>query len=181
MILQFAGLTEWFAIFNAQWGFPPLWMSRWVLRWFSLAECLFTFSTPKFLFQCTAEWVSQQEIFEWAIASSVKIDDHLWIFSALTLRTSPPSQEGIESLPAGGFASQGSRPSPPCQEGIESLPASGFASRARAKGFRRPPTRQEGYLPPREVALVHGGHNPITPQSKTTSDPPAPRYMFWLR
>ncbi len=93
-------------------------------------------------------------------------------------RRSPPHQEGIESLPAGGFASQGSRPSPPCQEGIESLPAGGFASRARAQGSRRPPTRQEGYLPPREVALVHGGQNPITPQSKTTSRPPAPRCMF---
>ena len=96
----------------------------------------------------------------------------------MTLRTSPPHQEGFESLPAGGFVSQGSRRSPPHQEGIESLPAGGFASRARAQGSRRPPTRQEGYLPPREVALVHGGQNPITPQSKTTSRPPAPRCMF---
>ncbi len=146
----------------------------------------------------------QQEIFDWAtedLPSGVKIDDHLLIFSAMTLRTSPPHQEGFESLPvggfvsqgsrrspphqegfeslpAGGFVSQGSRRSPPHQEGIESLPEGGFASRARAQGSRRPPTRQEGYLPPREVALVHGGHNPITPQSKTTSRPPAPRCMF---
>ena len=123
----------------------------------------------------------QQEIFDWAtedLPSGVKKDDHLLIFSAMTLRTSPPHQEGFESLPAGGFVSQGSRRSPPHQEGIESLPAGGFASRARAQGSRRPPTRQEGYLPPREVALMHGGQNPITPQSKTTSRPPAPRCMF---
>ena len=86
-----------------------------------------------------------------------------------------PHQEGTRSLPAGGFVSQGFRHSPPHQEGIGSLPAGGFASRARARGSRRPPTRQEGYLPPREVALVHGGHNPITPQSKTISLPPARR------
>ena len=78
------------------------------------------------------------------------------------MRTSPPHQEGTRSLPAGGFVSQGFRHSPPHQEGIGSLPAGGFASRARAGGSRRSPTRQEGYLPPREVALVHGGHNPIT-------------------
>ena len=105
-------------------------------------------------------------IFEWATedlqASSVKIEDYLWILSAVTLRTSPPHQEGFESLPAGGFVSQGSRRSPPHQEGFESLPAGGFASRARAQGSRRPPTRQEGYLPLREVALMHGGQNPIT-------------------
>ena len=93
----------------------------------------------------------------------------------MTLRTSPPHQEGTRSLPAGGFVSQGFRHSPPHQEGIGSLPAGGFASRARAGGSRRSPTRQEGYLPPREVALVHGGHNPITPQSKTISLPPARR------
>ena len=104
-----------------------------------------------------------------------KLKDFLWITSAVTLRTSPPHQEGTRSLPAGGFVSQGFRHSPPHQEGIGSLPAGGFASRARAGGSRRSPTRQEGYLPPREVALVHGGHNPITPQSKTISLPPARR------
>ena len=105
-------------------------------------------------------------IFEWATedlpASSVKIEDYLWILSAVTLRTSPPHQEGFESLPAGGFVSQGSRRSPPHQEGIESLPAGGFVSRARAQGSRRPPTRQEGHLPPREVSLPPGGQNPNT-------------------
>ena len=121
----------------------------------------------------------QQEIFDWAtedLPSGVKIDDHLLIFSAMTLRTSPPHQEGFESLPAGGFVSQGSRRSPPHQEGIESLPAGGFASRARAQGSRRPPTRQEGYLPPREVALVHGGHNPITLEYQI--NPSRPSYLI---
>ena len=31
-----------------------------------------------------------------------------------------------------------------------------------SEGFRRPPTRQEGHLPPREVSLPPGGQNPIT-------------------
>ena len=129
----------------------------------------------------------------------MKIDDYLSIFSAVTLRTSPPHQEGFESLPAGGFVSQGSRRSPPCQEGIESLPmggfvsqgsrrspprregieslpAGGFASRAQAQGSRRPPTRQEGYLPPREVALMHGGHNPITLEYQI--NPSRPSYLI---
>ena len=122
-------------------------------------------------------WVTQ---IEWAtedlLASSVKIEDYLWILSAVTLRTSPPHQEGFESLPAGGFVSQGSRRSPPHQEGIESLPAGGFASRARAQGSRRPPTRQEGYLPPREVALVHGGQNPITLEYQI--NPSRPSYLI---
>ena len=30
-----------------------------------------------------------------------------------------------------------------------------------SEGFRRPPTRQEGHLPPREVSLLPGGQNPI--------------------
>ena len=85
--------------------------------------------------------------------------------------TSPPHQEGTRSLPAGGFVSQGFRHSPPNQEEIGSLPAGGFASRARAGGSRRSPTRQEGYLPPREVALVYGGHNPIPLEYQIT--PPA--------
>ena len=31
-----------------------------------------------------------------------------------------------------------------------------------SEGFRRPPTGQEGHLPPREVSLPPGGQNPIT-------------------
>ena len=34
-----------------------------------------------------------------------------------------------------------------------------------SEAFRRPPTGQEGHLPPREVSLPPGGQNPITPQS----------------
>ena len=42
--------------------------------------------------------------------------------------------------------------------GPQSLLAGGRASEA----FRRPPTGQEGHLPPREVSLPPGGQNPIT-------------------
>ena len=31
-----------------------------------------------------------------------------------------------------------------------------------SEAFRRPPTGQEGHLPPREVSLPPGGQNPIT-------------------
>ena len=117
----------------------------------------------------------QQEIFDWAtedLPSGVKIDHYLLIFSAMTLRTSPPHQEGFESLPAGGFVSQGSRRSPPHQEGFESLPVGGFVS----QGSRRPPTGQEGYLPLREVALMHGGQNPITLEYQI--NPSRPSYLI---
>ena len=42
--------------------------------------------------------------------------------------------------------------------GPQSLLAGGRASEA----FRRPPTGQEGHLPPREGSLPPGGQNPIT-------------------
>ena len=42
--------------------------------------------------------------------------------------------------------------------GTGALLAGGRASEA----FRRPPTGQEGHLPPREVSLPPGGQNPIT-------------------
>ena len=108
------------------------------------------------IYRVKFEWYAWH-LFEWAtyveIPSNVKINDFLWIKSAVTLRPSPPHQEGTRSLPVGGFVSQGFRLSPPHQEGTGSLPAGGFASRARARGSRHSPTRQEGYLPPREVAL----------------------------
>ena len=86
------------------------------------------------------------------VCKTMKIYDFQQVFSSVSLRSKPPCQEGSGSLPVGGFAAQGSRTSP---------------------------THQEGYLPPRGVALMHGGQIPITPQSKTNSLlPPATQYVF---
>ena len=62
-----------------------------------------------------------REKFQWdawhiELPSNVKIKDFLWIKSPVTLRPSPPHQEGTRSLPVGGFVSQGFRCSPPHQE-----------------------------------------------------------------
>ena len=69
--------------------------------------------------------------------------------------------------------------------GPQSLLAGGRASEA----FRRPPTSQEGHLPPREVSLPPGGQNPITLEYQiypptidtiVTGMPPAARLIVHL-
>ena len=68
----------------------------------------------------------------------------------------PPSEGGV---PPGRWEAVGRLPTPSHPPGgPQSLLAGGRASEA----FRRPPTGQEGHLPPREVSLPPGGQNPIT-------------------
>ena len=76
--------------------------------------------------------------------------------SAHRAQGTPPSKG---SVPSGRWGAVGRLPTlthPP--GGPQSLLAGGRASEA----FRRPPTGQEGHLPPREVSLPPGGQNPIT-------------------
>ena len=62
------------------------------------------------------------------LLSSVKIDDFLWVFNTVSLRSKPTHWEGSRALLAGGFAARASRSKPTLWEGFGSLPVGGFAA-----------------------------------------------------
>ena len=135
----------------------------------------------KSIYRVKFEWYAWH-LFEWAIyveiPSNVKINDFLWIKSAVTLRPSPPHQEGTKSLPVGGFVSQGFRHSPPHQEGTGSLPAGGFASPIISDTLVT--GMSEGGCP---LARWAEPNNPSVKKNLPPSRaaPRAQQYFFWLR
>ena len=86
----------------------------------------------------------------------------------------PPTGRDPEPSWQVGFGGKPPAANPPARRASDPSQWVGFGG----ERSHTSPTGQEGYLPPRGVALMHGGQRPITPQSKTNSLLPPSHSMF---